>query len=419
MAHTHSTADGRETGPEIVDPDNLDLHRHEVDGEITSSDAFGPGHTHEFQGEQTSGPQEMADNDKGAAVHIESKFLGGQATEVKQEERDGVQVGVVKGYIATWDLDRGLDRFVKGAFLESIAEHKAKGRPIRFKDHHGRTIGGFPIESIKEDERGLFGVGEINLEVQQGREAFALAKQGVLSDFSIGFSSSEDRMEDGVRVITKATIWEGSIVDEPMNPEAVVTEVKSVVSFQDLPLADRDREWDSDAAIGRIREFTGSEESPSAGYRNAFVWYDSSNADDFGSYKLPVADVVGGRMVAVPAGIFAAAAAVQGARGGVDLPEADRDKVIRHLERYYAKMDMDSPFKDDDKQFFVTDDVKGWDLQDVEKFLKSLGVMSKNAAKTLASRIDKSVEQDYNSPDDTKDAEDWSDILGEIKSIKI
>jgi len=82
-------------------------------------------------------------------------------------------------------------------------------------------------------------------------------------------------------------------------------------------------------------------------------------------------------------------------------------------------MDMDSPFKDDDKQFFVTDDVKGWDLQDVEKFLKSLGVMSKNAAKTLASRIDKSVEQDYNSPDDTKDAEDWSDILGEIKSIKI
>jgi hypothetical protein len=94
---------------------------------------------------------------------------------------------------------------------------------------HGRTIGGFPIESVKEDARGLFGKGEINLDVQQGREAFALAKQGVMSDFSIGWGLGEgSTTKDGVRSIPEAEIWEGSIVDEPMNPHANITAVKAV-----------------------------------------------------------------------------------------------------------------------------------------------------------------------------------------------
>jgi len=161
-----------------------------------------------------------------------NKFIGGKVTETKTEQRNGIEVGIVEGYIATWDLDRGdffgvQDRFVKGAFIESILDHVRRNRPIRLKDHHSRTVGGFPIEFVKEDERGLFGVGEINLEVQQGREAFSLAKQGILSDFSIGFSVDEFEMDQDIRTITKATIWEGSIVDEPMNPQANITQVKN------------------------------------------------------------------------------------------------------------------------------------------------------------------------------------------------
>lgn len=166
----------------------------------------------------------------------ETKYVGGAILEVKQEERNGVQIGIIKGYIATWDIDRGSwgmkDQFEKGAFLESLNDLKSRNRPIRFKDHHGRTVGGFPIDTVFEDDKGLFGTAEINLEVQQGKEAFSLAKQGVLSDFSIGFSSQEDtihRMEGfDLRIIHKAIVWEGSIVDEPMNPEAQITEVKSI-----------------------------------------------------------------------------------------------------------------------------------------------------------------------------------------------
>ena len=167
------------------------------------------------------------------AMNKELKFVGGNVLQVKQEDRDGVPVGIIEGYIATWDVDRGdmfgvKDRFKKGAFVESILEHIQKARPIRLKDHHGRTVGGFPMEFVKEDERGLYAVGEVNLEVQQGREAYALAKQGVLSDFSIGFSVVDFEMGGDVRSISKAVIWEGSIVDEPMNPHANITQVKTV-----------------------------------------------------------------------------------------------------------------------------------------------------------------------------------------------
>ena len=161
----------------------------------------------------------------------EVKFLGGRITEVKQETRNGVKVGIIEGYIATWDVDEGdyfgvKDQFKKGAFMESILEHMQRKRQVRLKDHHGRTVGGFPIEFVKEDARGLFGIGEVNLEVQQGMEVYMLAKQGVLVDFSIGFSAQEAERDDDIRTITKAIIWEGSVVDEPMNRAAQITQVK-------------------------------------------------------------------------------------------------------------------------------------------------------------------------------------------------
>ena len=322
----------------------------------------------------------------------EIKQLGGNIISTKQEERNGVQVGIIEGYIATWDIDRGdwfgtKDKFIRGAFEKSIAEHREKRRQIRFKDHHDRTIGGFPIENVREDDTGLFGIAEVNLGVQQGREAFVLAKQGVLTDFSIGFSVVDSTMDNDVRSIHEAMIWEGSIVDEPMNPKATVTDVKAVVPFQDLPLTDRDMAWDSSAAVARVRDFTGSETSPSERYRRAFVWYDRENDQNFGAFKLPIADIVDGRMVAVPRAIFAAAGALQGARGGVDIPENDRAGVIRHIERYYAKMDLESPFSDDEKQYHVADEVRKWSQRDIEQALRKSGVFSKNAAKVLASRL--------------------------------
>lgn len=170
------------------------------------------------------------------ASKTEIKYHSGRVVETKRGERDGEPVGFISGLIATFDIDRGdffgrRDQFLKGAFLKSIAEHKARNnRQIRFKDGHDRTIGGFPIQGVHETDQGLFGTAEVNLNIQQGREVFALAKQGVLVDFSIGFIPVVKVIDEdqNLRTITEAIIIEGSIVDEPMNPKAVITDVKSL-----------------------------------------------------------------------------------------------------------------------------------------------------------------------------------------------
>ncbi|CAI9404348.1 hypothetical protein [Nocardioides sp. T2.26MG-1] len=121
----------------------------------------------------------------------------------------------------------------------------------------------------------------------------------------------------------------------------------AVTSFQDLPLADRDREWDGAAAEKRVREWAGAEEGPNEKYRDAHVWYDAENKDNFTAYKLLIADVVDGRLKAVPRGVMAAGNAMQGSRGGVDLPERDIDRVKSYLAKYYDKLGETAPWDRD------------------------------------------------------------------------
>lgn len=121
----------------------------------------------------------------------------------------------------------------------------------------------------------------------------------------------------------------------------------TVVTFQDLPLADPDRAWDGDAADKRVRRFTDATDGPTAAYRDAHLWYDGDQADNFGSYKLLVADVIDGRLRAVPHAVTAAGNVLQGARGGVDLPTDEVSRVKAHIARYYAKMGEEPPWSRD------------------------------------------------------------------------
>ena len=121
----------------------------------------------------------------------------------------------------------------------------------------------------------------------------------------------------------------------------------TVPSFQDLPLADRDREWDGDAAESRVRKWAGAEDGPNEKYRDAHVWYDKDNKDNFTAYKLLIADVIDGKLYAVPRGVMAAGNVMQGSRGGVHLPKDDVDRVKSHLAKYYGKMDDTAPWERD------------------------------------------------------------------------
>lgn len=139
--------------------------------------------------------------------------------------------------------------------------------------------------------------------------------------------------------VARATAW----VDEHESNKA--DNDKAATGKANLPLAPRDRAWDATAANARLRTWADAEDEPNARYRQGFFWYDADKPDEFGSYKLQFADVIGGEIQAVPRGIFAVAAVLQGSRGGVDIPAADAAAIRGRVNGYYAKMR--SKFDDD------------------------------------------------------------------------
>lgn len=324
---------------------------------------------------------------------MEFKTLTFDLQETKQEEINGQKIGIIKGHAAAFSKDLVNDIIEPGAFFKTIAEHKSRHRLFRMKFQHKRDeiIGGFPSEKAFEDGKGLFVEGQINLQVQKGVEAFSLAKQGVLTDLSIGFGIPEGGAEfdsdTGIRRLKVIDLSEISIVDEPANRDATITDVKTVV-----PLADHDRPWDKSQAIERVRRFTDSVEKPSKEYRNAFMWFDSENADDFDAYKFLYADVVNGRLMAVPKGLFAVRGALTGACGGGDIPQHDQEQVKKNVTRYFEKMGLEDPFK---SNFLIVSDIKN--LKDVNTYLKELGLSNKER-NILVSRIKNTEKRDAVDP---------------------
>lgn len=119
----------------------------------------------------------------------------------------------------------------------------------------------------------------------------------------------------------------------------------AVTPFKDLPMAERDREWDGDAAERRVRVWSGATDEPNEKYRDAHLWYDAAKKQNFTAYKFLIADVVDGKLKAVPRGVMAAGNVMQGARGGADLPKDDVPKLKAHLAKYYEKMDEQAPWE--------------------------------------------------------------------------
>lgn len=116
------------------------------------------------------------------------------------------------------------DIVAKGAFAESI---KQKMPALLWQHNPSSPIGVYT--DIREDNKGLYVKGKLNLDVQQGKEAYSLLKQGALKGMSIGFMTLVDEMdqETGIRTIKKIDLWEVSLVTFPANDKASVTSVKS------------------------------------------------------------------------------------------------------------------------------------------------------------------------------------------------
>ena len=155
---------------------------------------------------------------------------------------DDGDFGYFKGYAITWDnIDRIGDVAVKGCFEETLKDEKKK-IVMNWQHNYDETIGSYPV--IKEDDKGLYVEGRINLGTARGKEAYALLKAGDIDGLSIGYSIAEDGFDirDGIRYLTKLDLYEISLVSTPCNPQALVDSVKSnsLVTVDDIKACNGD-----------------------------------------------------------------------------------------------------------------------------------------------------------------------------------
>ncbi len=273
-----------------------------------------------------------------------------ETREYKFKIQELTEAGQFEGYGAVSGNKDSYDEVIEpGAFRKTLRENKTF--PLLWQHRTDSPIGLVDIKA--EDDIGLPVMGDINLETGLGKEAYSLLRQftdkGRPMGLSIGYQTIKDKVVDGIRYLKEIKLHEVSLVTFPANPLALVSGIKSVVPFQNLPLGVHASCWEAEAARARVRAWADAEDGPNQKYREAFIWCDGENPDRWESYKCQIGDVVDGELKAIPNAIFGVAGALQGAMD-IDVPEADKQRIKNHIGRYYTKLERVSPWEEKDSK---------------------------------------------------------------------
>ncbi len=357
---------------------------------------------------------------------------------VKAEEEGGGWI--VEGYASVFESepDSYGDIVYKGAFNKTLKERLPRSK-VRFFWEHSTPLG-VPL-SVEEDDYGLKVRARIS-KTALGADVKTLVEDGAVGDFSFGYDLPGDKNKPnahGGLDIHEVRLYEFSLVGIGAADDAVLTGVKSLASDQaairaeleslknlapdakesgvdteeqkaasDLPLASEETSWDGPAAMKALAEWaTEDGETNYSKMSQGFFWSAPApeSQDDL---KLPFTTVDGDSLKAVPAGVKAAAGAVQGARGNPpDIPEADVAGVKAKIGAYYAKMDEEPPWAEDSKEE-EPDEEKSSDMPTEEEVEKAISVFQ-----ALARGLEPS---DDTPADDEPPKEDDADLEKEFRA---
>ena len=169
---------------------------------------------------------------------IRTKQLEFNCTNVKAKDDDSGSFSAYGNVIGV--LDHAGDVTVKGAFENTIKQHKMNGTMPKFLgQHQGRMMPLGIITEIKEDDTGLYFEGKFCLDTQAGREAYALCKMGAIDQFSIGYNTIKERYDNikGINYLQELDVKEVSLVTFACNEASTLQSIKSMED--DAELTDR------------------------------------------------------------------------------------------------------------------------------------------------------------------------------------
>lgn len=152
--------------------------------------------------------------------------------------KDMKESGEIEGYGSTFggEPDSYGDVIAPGAYSDSLAAHKSAGSmPKMFWQHDSREPIGKWFEA-KEDSKGLFLRGKLNMGVQRAREAYELLKERDIDGLSIGYRIKEYSVDTdtGVWTLEKIDLREVSIVSIGANDNATIASVKAAKAAHEL-----------------------------------------------------------------------------------------------------------------------------------------------------------------------------------------
>lgn len=141
--------------------------------------------------------------------------------------------------------------------------------------------------------------------------------------------------DDEVQTVLASAGIELELVEftEP-EPEPLAEFAVNAASWKKMTLGERDQTFDADEAIARLIEASGG--NPSV-FGQAFLWRQTDgDPKNKASYRMPIADVINGKMTLVPHAVYAAAALLSGAHGGLpNVPDNEKEQIRKVITEIY------------------------------------------------------------------------------------
>lgn len=123
-------------------------------------------------------------------------------------------------------IDAYGDTIQSGAYKNTLVDRE---RPIRMRwNHYGQVIGKWT--KIEEDEKGLYVEGELTPGHSKAADVYASLKHGAIDGMSIGYRvKASEELPGQRRLLKEIELVEISVVEEPADLNATVSQVKSAL----------------------------------------------------------------------------------------------------------------------------------------------------------------------------------------------
>ena len=160
-------------------------------------------------------------------MQIEKKLLQAENIQLKFD----ADKGEFEGYASVFGgVDSYGDTIAPGAYKKTL---KKRDRAVKMRwNHFGPVIGKWT--EMREDEKGLFVRGQLTPGHSVAQDVLASLKHGAIDGLSIGFYPSKYKEdEEGKRTLQEIELVEISVVEEPADNAARITNVKEAIEGVD------------------------------------------------------------------------------------------------------------------------------------------------------------------------------------------